>query len=725
MRLTLRTLLAYIDELLDPKDAADFKERISQSEMATNLLYRVQDVMRRLRLKAPSVDEDSDGLDPNTVSEYLDNVLPDDRVPDFEKVCLESDMQLAEVASCHQILAIVLGEGAEIDEATIQHMYQLPEVAAEQELMARQQEEAVSVIPSMPEKPTEGPPASPSSSKHFTPPPTPRSEIPEYLREPKRSSRLIPTMMLVFAVLCTVTIVMAMKGKLAFLGIGMVEQPSAVALKEPNKTEPDVVKTEPAESKPVAETVAEAAKPEAESEPVQQTEPQPVQSETSEPLRPKVPSEPVDEADEPVEKTDAAPIVQPEEPAEKVDNEPAEAEMPTVAVAEKPEQPEVEEPEKSTRVGTLLTGAREILVQSDPESGGWKRVTGRDELKPNTALASLTTYRPAIGLSNSTVVRLIDGAELEVQPGKVPQITLKPGRFIIQALGQPGSQIRLKAANIEGTVTLLDAGSTMAIDLLPLWTEGTDPEKSDSELIANFYACGGKIGWAGGAEPAATKVEIGGEDEKSPRLLILENSNKFQANPLKELPSWITDPGLGKLDLDASMALQEKLADRSVTLVLREMLPDRRVEYGRLAVGCLAHLGEVEPLVAVLNDEKRTPIWPDTVGSLGWVVRHDKKLAEKVHQAMDKLYGSEGESLYRMLWGYTDEQLAAGADVQLVKNLADPLLAKRVLAYWTLRGIVGGGPYFKPDSAQPKREQAVRRWQDQQKKGLIRHNKKR
>ncbi len=134
MRLTLRSLLAYIDNLLPQADNEEFETLLSESEAANNLCKRIRSVITRPELGAPELLDKGPHLDPNITADYLDNVLDSGEAPEYEKLCLASDRQLAEVGACHQILTVVQVEPAEVDPAWREGIYQLPERLVELEV---------------------------------------------------------------------------------------------------------------------------------------------------------------------------------------------------------------------------------------------------------------------------------------------------------------------------------------------------------------------------------------------------------------------------------------------------------------------------------------------------------------------------------------------------------------------------------------------------------------
>ena len=193
----------------------DIGKKIDESEFAATLKHRIRDVTCRMRLGAPKVSGKGMGLDPNTVAEYLDNTLSGERVPDFEKVCLESDVHLAEVAACHQILTLVLGEAAEIDPNLRNRMYELglrvDEPAIETGARGAAAAAAAFSATDAAHRPAE--PATPHRE---------RPEVPDYLRAGSRS-RFVPIAITVILAVCLlVAIVLAAGGldSLKMLGLG-------------------------------------------------------------------------------------------------------------------------------------------------------------------------------------------------------------------------------------------------------------------------------------------------------------------------------------------------------------------------------------------------------------------------------------------------------------------------------------------------------------------------
>lgn len=111
MRLTLRTLMAYHHGVLAPQDHADLHHRIQASPDAGNLLRRIDMLTKSSQLLSPPLVSKGPvelGGDPNSIAEYLDDALNGAIVPDLERVCLERDMHLAELAHCHELLATAM-----------------------------------------------------------------------------------------------------------------------------------------------------------------------------------------------------------------------------------------------------------------------------------------------------------------------------------------------------------------------------------------------------------------------------------------------------------------------------------------------------------------------------------------------------------------------------------------------------------------------------------------
>src|SRR5579883_1090787 len=123
MRLTLRTLLAWLDDTLEPSQVKEIGKQVSESPFAQELADRIHRVTRQRRLSVPSR-SGPEGTDPNLVASYLDNNLDPEAVAEFERKCLTSDVNLAEVASVHQILSL-LGQKVKVPPEVRARMSQL------------------------------------------------------------------------------------------------------------------------------------------------------------------------------------------------------------------------------------------------------------------------------------------------------------------------------------------------------------------------------------------------------------------------------------------------------------------------------------------------------------------------------------------------------------------------------------------------------------------------
>jgi len=760
MRLTLRTMLAYLDDILEPEDAEAIRKKIEESEFASNLLHRIRDVMRRLRLGTPDVSDRGLGLDPNTVAEYLDNSLAPDQVLDFEKICLESDVQLAEVACCHQILALVLGEPAEVDAASRQRMYQLPKFLSQAK--AALETDDVGDVGSGAESSRSAtrPVAEPTATVAATSPP-------EWLRDRRRPPSWRRTAAVVALVAAGAVLVLAISGQLErgsflgeLLGFRAAEQPVARAPDSaavpdglPGESEADVGEPPEAASPEAGapasvspQPSATMAKPEAgegaEADALRTTPlgggSEPAKIGPEGPMAP-LPSDVVDRADPGAQDmAGREPRVSASAPEGGVGVEPGKEPAPSIpAGATSPPltQPPVADMAEGAQPGTQpadspdaqpgakpapakaplpsevlgqFDSALQVLLMLEADTGTWRRLPDLASLNAQTSYLSLPTYRPMLRLVDQTQVWLIDGTRVELLPtdqAGTAGLLVEYGRLVLSAPQKPESQLRFQVGDRSGTIRFEGPGSRLAFEVSRAPTSGTDPETQPGALTANLYATSGSFSWqeAAGGEPVRVDAPV--------RLTL--DDQPLAPEPVQQFPEWIVADTISLLDQRASGTVERELeVGRSTLLGLRELAEHRRREVRSLALRCLDHLGDFELLVAALDDPDQKTTWPDHVEQLRAAVMRSPLAAARVRTAMERLHGMEGASLYEMLWKYDGDALNEEQATRLLRYLDHDTLAFRVVAFQTLRRVTQLGLNYRPEDTAAKRRPWIEKWEE-------------
>jgi hypothetical protein len=772
MRLTLRNMLNYMDDVLEPADSLDISKKIEESEFATGLMHRIRDVTRRLRMAAPKVDGRGIGLDPNTVAEYLDNTLASERVPDFEKVCLESDMHLAEVASCHQVLALVLGEPADIDPAIRQRMYQ---IGSQQQVRQPPAIETVAVTAASPYQIVTQPIVETADQR----PARKKPEVPDYLREPTKGrgrGRAIAAAA-VLAILAGGVYAGYQSGRFdAWLSPPEVADNSSnpatqstpgaqanpasgINLTSGRQGQPAAGQAAPGQAAPGQPATSTTATAGSTQKPPAQ--PPSNQLATSQPPAnaalnvpstvPATPVAPAAAAAAPVAGGAAAAVPgpaaatgdlkQPSPQPAMTPDRPAVGTSTTASTAPEPPKPSKPAAVPATGAGakpapaelandaaaTTLTpeglgrliSEREVLLRFDRQSQAWVRLTSRATVYPGDRLLSLPTYRSNLTLTAGVSMQLLGGTLVELLPPDsrgVPGVRLLDGRAILLTFGKPGAQIKLWSGIRQGFVTFADPDSTLAVEVIRTRVDGSNPEKEPATTAVNLYSTAGATAWS-------DEMHVQPQPLQAPSRMSFAatiESPAVEPATAEDFPAWIKTDERSAMEKRASVAVEETLeADRPISLGLKELAGDRRSEVSSLAVQCLAEIDEFESVVTALSDPGQRGAWNALVDSLRTAIARSPATAAKVRQAFEHHRGPEGDELYRMLWGYSPDQLQTGAAAQLVKYLDHDDLDFRELAFWNLTRIAGPGHFYRPTDTAAKRLPALRTWKQKLDSGLL------
>lgn len=756
MRLTLRTLLAWLDGLLSAEDQQTLAEKVSASPVAPTLVRRIQDVVENAAIAAPRVDGRGLADDPNSVAEYLDNCLPAEKLEAFERICIESDMHLAEVASCHGVLAEMSRDAeamAPIDATTGRRL-----LAAVRDHYASLPPEAVTPAADGPR-----PPARTTAGQA-----RPRSQT---------SARRAPLGAWISAALAVALLVGLATVFVRSLMPG--GQPRRVAVNAPEPAKPPQVAPRP----PAA--AAQLVEPEQAGPPLQAepTPPRPAVDATPPDAVP-APAQPpavvvVPRAEPPAPVAAEAPppATSPAEPAP-ADGKPAAGVAPQIGaagpdnaaaqqaaarplvpqgdalaiaapppVAEPPRRTPPENPPAAPAAApdAVVSGAG-LLLHRPPAgnagpvhgSSGWAVLPQGSGLAAREDLIAPPASRPELDVAG-VLIRLEpeSRATLTRDADGTPRLELVFGRAAVRAAAAD-VRLGLTAAGLSGVVT---EGLRDPVGVEVLLEREPGAEAGAARVRAAVIATTAGLRWRqtqpDGGEPGAalTGIEVDGLLEAGRRLAwTSQEPDAAAVQPGRDL-DWIAAPArIDRIDAAAAAALQTRLAGgMPLEATLRAVAADPRdrEENRALAAATLALVGEYDALARLLCAETaaeglRSGRWRKLEqATVPLALARGVNAGERLAKAFEAhAPAGRGRDVFALARGVTDAELVAGADARLVDGLDAPELVVRRYAWRNLGAIVPQADpirsRFDPDWSEQLRGDAIGWWRKQLEAGRIR-----
>lgn len=705
MRLTLRTLLAYLDDTLEPAQAKLIGQKVAESDTAQELIGRIREVTRRRRITTPSASGPGGKVDPNTIAEYLDNVLPAEKLGEVEQLALSSDVHLAEIAACHQILTLVLGEPSTVPPLAFKRMYGL----------VKGPESAIDHQPPLRREHGEGPPETRDVDE------TLRLGLP-VLRANNWSNRLI----------------LLGGAAAAFLLLGVAVWQLLPPLWTHENNDESV-----AQGTQRFAGVSSPAKGE-------------LESKAKKDGKGKVSAK--DEGKKVVvEPKDKDKAIEPKEKEKDKTTEPKEKEKPLDEAADPADLFT-----KQREIGAYEPppmGTQSVLVQlmGDKKQPGrmvWQRIlrqqTNQQRILTNAPLVSFPGYR--------SVVILDSGLRLTLW-GNLPELWPVPPAHESWVLIHPNDRFALDVTVKRGRVALTNP-TDKPLKARVRFDNPAHPEKGEiwdlvlqpkgTEVVFNlsgvFYD----------AEPfypkknnvregpmalvlfvvAAGQVSLKIDDRKIDKMLPPPDARLLiwtsrvglvddAKNDIKTLPPWAnpTPPLPPGVDAKARAAVNKALVDLNVdlagasveTVLFKTLSQPGDVQKRRLAVRCAGAIDDLQRVIDAFNDKEKEVRWA-AVETLTLWITFDPDNDYRLFDALQPTYtANDATTIMALLHGLSRQQLGEPGTYQnLIALLQANKAAIREIAYWLLWHYVPAGQdisYSAMDN-QAGRLQAVRQWQE-------------
>jgi hypothetical protein len=713
----LLTLLAYLDDALEPTRARLVGQTVADSVAARDLLDRIQMLLRDRRIGLPAGGE---RLDPNTLAAYLDGGLDPARAAEVEETILASDAALAEAAACHQVLTGFQARPEPVPLAPRQRMYGL--VRGRE--AAPQRPRDLEPVAALSNRPRSG---APSGAPPWHRDPEPNAGLRIRKRRPGLVRWLAPT---------AVVLLLLVFGGIVLSQLwrpnGRTDTQVGRGPDTGKKVDapPDQVK--PPENPKAIEPLRPPEDPKPALGEVNVSKPNPEQREfavivLSQLWRPNGRTD-TQVARGPDDTGNDASVVKP--PDLPTGTKPPDTGKKAIEPLRPPEDPKpalgevnVSKPNPEQREFAVYAGAipgvPTLLLQKSGERDTWRRVEKDGRVVTAVPLVSLPGCASELRLDSGVALSL-RGSLLDLspdfpvlqsavtlhvpEPGVALDCTVQTGRILVANTKPIGeARVRLRFLKEVWDLTLHDGQSAAALELASIYLPGT-PFSTERNAEAptsfvNLFALRGQVDLKIRYQVFALPV---------PSVYEWNDVGAMArgTQPLKQLPHWYTDPTFPKSprgqDLQSALEdLAAQMGKKSVEVVLAEARgQSKRREMAILCAGAVDDLGS---LADALADEKDDAGRDAAVFALrSWCSREPDNDAKMYQFLCDrKGYAKTQAAMVMELLHLFPREALEKPDTyeKLIANLRHEKLAIRYLSYWHLVRLVPAGRDIKYNPA--------------------------
>jgi hypothetical protein len=694
MRLTLRTLLAYLDDRLEPADAKAIGAKIAESPVAPAMIDRIREVLRRRRVAAPQISGPGSGPDPNLVAEYLDLTLPPEHVAEIERICLESDIHLAEVAATHQVLTLVLGEAVDIPPTMRERMYALGVEAAapaegnghgRERLQTTAASERAAVVASLP--------VSVQGAGPF------EGRLPAELRRRPLWQRLLPIAVPLVLIGWLYLVLPDFFGGITTPdrdapAVAQAEGPqnnASAAPEVPSAVQQDAaVGDGAAADTPVANSNAVDGQPVESGGPTSDTMPE---------------GAPVAEG------LAGAATLPPAEVPTPVPA-PVQAPVPEVAVAPATAAP-IPEPARKDLPPIMYDSVEGVLLQYEREEDDWTVMPRHALIHPGDRLACPDPFTSQMSVAEGLCeLTLNSGTSLEwrVPVGEMLfSLDLVRGRLgLYRPDGDQPVKFGVRVGRQEYGVELLERDTLCGIEVIPRPCQG-QPQGPPTPV------------YDGGIFVASGAVLLTRQDGQQ---LMLRNDSGWlpwqgsgappEPGPLLAVPQWLVPGGPSLAAIYRPYANQyerEFVLDEPVSYSIPAIVKDRRPRMSEFAVQTLALTDNYRQLLRALQADHSEARHAAIIGLRQWLPQSPENGPLLKDEIGRVFRDTDVDTVYGLLWGATeDDARDPEASEKLVLWLGHEDIAIRELACKNLLDVTGRDNDYQPMAPLVQRQAAIGRW---------------